>query len=75
MIRCQRITACPRRWRMPITEGVVYCDGCGVEVEGAPVVKQDLNYCCSTCAEGGECACGAEDEDQRSAGAPGAAVG
>jgi hypothetical protein len=74
MIGYQRITARLRRWSMPITEGVVYCDGCGVEVEGAPVVKQGLRYCCITCAEGGECDCGAEEEDQRSAGTPEAAV-
>ena len=58
---------------MPITEGVVYCDGCGVEVEGSPVVKQGSTYCCITCAEGGECDCGAVDEDQRFAGTPEAA--
>ena len=73
MIGYQRITARLRRWRMPITEGVVYCDGCGVEVEGSPVVKQGSMYCCTTCAEGGECDCGALDEDQRSAGPPEAA--
>jgi len=74
MIGYQRIRARRRRWSMPITEGVVYCDGCGVEVDGAPVVKQGLNYCCTVCAEGGECDCGADDEDRRSAGTAGAAV-
>ena len=57
---------------MPITEGVVYCDGCGAEVKGAPVVRQDLTYCCETCAEGGECDCGEEDDDRRAPAAPAA---
>jgi hypothetical protein len=70
MIGYQRITARLRRWRMPITEGVIYCEGCGVEVEGSPVVKQGSMYCCTTCAEGGECDCGAVDEDQPFAGIP-----
>ncbi len=59
---------------MPTVEGVVYCDGCGTEVTGVPVVKLGLNFCCATCAEGGECDCGADDDDRRSAGTPEAAV-
>jgi hypothetical protein len=51
---------------MAITEGVVYCDGCGAEVKGAPIVRQDSVYCCTTCADGAECDCGEADDERRS---------
>jgi hypothetical protein len=57
---------------MSITEGVVYCDGCGVEVKGAPVVREGRVYCCAICAEGGECDCGEEEDDRRAPAAPAA---
>ncbi len=55
---------------MSITEGVVYCDGCGAEVEGAPAVREGRAYCCAVCAEGGECHCGEEEDDPRAPAAP-----
>ena len=57
---------------MSITEGVVYCDGCGVEVKGTPVVRQGSSYCCAVCADGGECDCGQDEEDRRTPAAPAA---
>ena len=57
---------------MPIVEGVVHCDGCGVEVIGPPETRNGLTYCCAVCAEGGECDCGEGEEDPRGATAPSA---
>ncbi len=57
---------------MSITEGVVYCDGCGTEVKGTPVVKKGSDYCCTTCADGGECDCGDEEDDRGAPVAPAA---
>jgi hypothetical protein len=42
---------------MPEIEGVLYCDGCGAEIRGAPIVKGELKYCCEDCAEGLSCDC------------------
>jgi hypothetical protein len=55
---------------MPITEGVVYCDGCGAEITGPPVVQQGMDYCCDLCAKGDECDCGADDDERRAPAAP-----
>jgi len=55
---------------MPITEGVVYCDGCGAEITGPPVVQQGMDYCCDLCAKGVECDCGADDDERRAPAAP-----
>jgi hypothetical protein len=57
---------------MSITEGVVYCDGCGAEVVGVPVVQEGSTFCCLLCAEGGECRCGEEEDDRRAPAAPAA---
>jgi len=57
---------------MPITEGVVFCDGCGAEVTAPPVVRQGQTFCCAVCAEGGECDCGEEDDDRQAPAAPAA---
>jgi hypothetical protein len=50
---------------MPEIEGVLYCDGCGAEIVGAPVVRDDRRYCCLDCAEGRVCDCGLILEDDR----------
>lgn len=39
-------------------EDTVFCDGCGVEILLAPVIKSRLEYCCEDCAQGYECKCG-----------------
>jgi hypothetical protein len=48
-------------------EGVVFCDGCGVEITWSPVVLQGAKtaahqragqYCCVDCADGRPCQCG-----------------
>lgn len=55
---------------MAITEGVVYCDGCGTEIVGVPVVREGLTYCCSLCSEGKECDCGVEEDERSEASSP-----
>ncbi len=50
---------------MPMIEGVRFCDGCGAEVVGAPVVLGPLQYCCLDCSEGRECDCALVFEDDR----------
>ena len=57
---------------MSLTEGVVYCDGCGAEVVDVPVVREGSTFCCVICAEGGECHCGEEEDDRRAPAAPAA---
>ena len=56
-------------------EGTIYCDGCGVEITWAPVVKpgagplQRFEFCCQECLQGLECHCGERMElevDRRS---------
>ena len=39
-------------------EETVFCDGCGLEILLAPVVKNNLEHCCEDCAQGYECKCG-----------------
>jgi hypothetical protein len=57
---------------MSRSEGVVWCDGCGVEISWAPLVKSDSDmrrgdYCCEDCYAGIPCRCGErmELEDER----------
>lgn len=50
-------------------EGVLFCDGCGAEIQGAPILRGDKQHCCELCAEGGECDCGLTFEDDRRAAA------
>lgn len=47
-------------------EGVVHCDGCGVEITWSPVVVRTATgqiqlrqseYCCADCADGRPCRC------------------
>jgi hypothetical protein len=44
-----------------------FCDGCGIEITCAPVVKNGLIYCCQDCADGLPCQCEAllEEDDRR----------
>jgi hypothetical protein len=46
-------------------EGVLFCDGCGAEIQMASLVVGDgAHYCCARCANGERCACGLVlDED------------
>jgi hypothetical protein len=50
---------------MPEMDGVLFCDRCGAEVAGAPVMRGKLGYCCEDCANGLECDCGVILEDDR----------
>jgi len=60
---------------MTHTEGLVWCDNCGVEITWAAIVQVGrdhhrlLHYCCQDCLEGRGCDCGRrleeEDEMQR----------
>ncbi len=50
---------------MPMIEGVRFCDGCGAEIIGAPVVRGQTQYCCVPCSEGRECDCALVFEDER----------
>ena len=42
---------------MPSIDGVLFCDGCGAEIHGAPIFKADQIHCCQDCAEGRDCQC------------------
>ena len=52
---------------MAWVEGVLYCDGCGAEVNGAPVLRGQKSHCCEACAEGLECECALIFEEERRA--------
>lgn len=43
-------------------EDTVFCDGCGVEIPLAPVIKNEQEYCCEDCAQGYECTCAEQME-------------
>ena len=51
-------------------EGMIYCDGCGVEFSWSPIISGEYNYCCQDCLEGRQCGCGErlEMEENRRAG-------
>jgi hypothetical protein len=54
-------------------EELVWCDGCGVEIVGAPVVVDKRNYCCQDCAQGIRCDCGERmelDDERNNTGEP-----
>ena len=36
----------------------VWCDGCGVEIVGAPIIRTKQYYCCEDCFQGIKCSCG-----------------
>jgi hypothetical protein len=50
---------------MPQIEDTLFCDGCGAEISGAPVVQSKQYYCCERCAEGQPCDCALYIEDER----------
>ncbi|MBN1148515.1 MAG: hypothetical protein JXA78_14750 [Anaerolineales bacterium] len=66
---------------MSRTEGVIYCDNCGVEITWAPyhppeaggAQARQFDYCCQECYQGLPCHCGErmEMEDERRAGGGG----
>jgi hypothetical protein len=43
---------------MSLIDNIHLCDGCGVEIVGAPVFVNNLFFCCQDCADGRECDCG-----------------
>ena len=43
---------------MSLIDNILLCDGCGVEIVGAPVLANKLFFCCQDCADGRECECG-----------------
>ena len=54
---------------MSLIDNIYLCDGCGVEIVGAPVFFNKLFFCCQDCADGRECDCVNtldNDEDSRS---------
>lgn len=54
---------------MPQIDGVLFCDGCGAEIVGAPVVRDRRRHCCEDCANGLRCDCGLIlDDDRRESG-------
>jgi hypothetical protein len=55
---------------MSLIDNIYLCDGCGVEIVGAPVFFNLQFFCCQDCADGRECDCGNKidgGEDFRSA--------
>lgn len=65
---------------MSRSEGVIWCDGCGVEITWVPIVKRGdkagnkKEYCCEECLLGFKCRCGErmelEDEYRLATGTP-----
>ncbi len=55
---------------MPRIDDVLFCDGCGAEIRGAPRVHNGLSYCCELCFQGRDCDCAlfldSEERDGRS---------
>jgi hypothetical protein len=43
---------------MSLIDNIHLCDGCGVEIVGAPVYVNQKYFCCQDCADGRECDCG-----------------
>ncbi len=62
---------------MAKVDGVLFCDGCGVEISWAPVIVTPAQadpaarrgeFCCHDCAEGRPCKCAERmdfDDDRR----------
>jgi hypothetical protein len=67
---------------MPIIEGVIFCENCGIEIMSSPyipnqikkhIAKEAVYYCCLECYQGYKCSCSGnfEFEDElRSKNAP-----
>lgn len=56
---------------MSRSEGVIFCDGCGVEITWGPLVEGSCDYCCLDCLQGLPCRCGERMEienDRRGSG-------
>lgn len=45
-------------------QDTIWCDGCGVEILGSPVIRNQQSFCCQDCALGYECACKPETEKE-----------
>lgn len=50
---------------MPVLEDVLFCDGCGAEINGAPTLRGRMMYCCEDCAAGLVCDCALVLDDGR----------
>jgi len=50
---------------VPRMEDVLFCDGCGAEIAGAPYVQGQMMYCCEACSAGLECDCALVLDDGR----------
>lgn len=50
---------------MPAIDGVLFCDGCGAEIQGPPVLRESRYHCCQDCAEGIPCDCALVLDDGR----------
>jgi hypothetical protein len=48
---------------MSLIDNIHFCDGCGVEIVGAPVLVNKQIFCCLDCADGRECDCGDKLDD------------
>lgn len=54
-------------------EESIWCEGCGIEITGRPVVVTKRIYCCQDCARGIRCNCSERmemDDSRRNAGEP-----
>ncbi|MCS6843864.1 MAG: hypothetical protein NZ528_06000 [Caldilineales bacterium] len=49
---------------------LLICDGCGVEIQWAPVVVGARTFCCQDCAEGRPCRCDYPPEEPQAAAEP-----
>jgi len=47
----------------------IYCDGCGAEILGIPIVRSKHDFCCQDCLRGFRCECctwdSLDDDDRR----------
>lgn len=50
---------------MPLIDGVYFCDRCGAEIVGSPVIRENRRHCCQDCANGLPCDCALILEDDR----------
>jgi hypothetical protein len=64
---------------MAADNGMVWCDGCGLEITWSPIVRGKRKYCCQDCASGLPCDCGArlelDDERREGSAIPGQTAG
>ncbi|GAB4582167.1 MAG: hypothetical protein Fur0022_49250 [Anaerolineales bacterium] len=53
---------------MSSIEQAIFCNGCGVEITWAPIIKGERRYCCEDCLHGRGCECATRqdmDDDRR----------